>query len=392
MANKVFANGREVSCKSASGKTICAFPDVCWSPPSPPAGPVPIPYPNTAFASDTTNGSKTVKISGKEVMLKDKSYFKKSTGDEPATRALGMGVITHTITGKVYFNSWSMDVKFEGENVDRHFDLTTDNHASQTGNTPPWAYTDRMASAEGLKSCDDEIKAVERNCKDSLVKDKNGVVRVGCPNSDKLEKTISNRKDLKKKYGEGKWSKRQNNNYSKALAKEKKEYEAYAKTVQNDPCQRSARCILSPWKPSMCCPPQTPHHLVEKASFFAGPVEDDRRRSGCGAYDENKALCVCAEGGKSVATHGLLHSTQADYLENHTGDWTLTNAIDSGARAMVEVFPNSGCSEKCIKAQLRRGHPGIHGDTKLSREKQKPKDINQFKTVWKKTSSSGAAD
>ena len=111
MANEVFANTREISCKSGDGKSICAFPDVCLSPPSPPAGPIPIPYPNTAFAKDTTSGSKKVKISKKEVMLKNKSYFKKSTGDEAATKSLGMGVVTHQIQGKVYFTSWSMDVK-----------------------------------------------------------------------------------------------------------------------------------------------------------------------------------------------------------------------------------------------------------------------------------------
>ncbi|MET0091075.1 MAG: PAAR-like domain-containing protein [Candidatus Thiodiazotropha sp.] len=76
MANKVFANGREVSCKKANGKAICAFPDVCFTPPQTPATPpgVPIPYPNTGMASDTTSGSKKVKISGKEVMLKNKSH------------------------------------------------------------------------------------------------------------------------------------------------------------------------------------------------------------------------------------------------------------------------------------------------------------------------------
>src|SRR5205823_5915431 len=71
MSNEVYANTREVSCKAAAGKSIAAFPDVCLSPPSPPAGPVPIPYPNTATASDTSGGSKTVQISGQEVMLKD---------------------------------------------------------------------------------------------------------------------------------------------------------------------------------------------------------------------------------------------------------------------------------------------------------------------------------
>ena len=89
MGNDVFANGREVSCKAADGKSICAFPDVCMTPLENPATPpgVPVPYPNTGMASDATSGSKTVKISGKEVMLKNKSYFKKSTGDEAGRAA-----------------------------------------------------------------------------------------------------------------------------------------------------------------------------------------------------------------------------------------------------------------------------------------------------------------
>ena len=120
MANKVFANGREIACKAAKGKTICALPDVCFTPPENPATPpgVPVPYPNTGMASDTTSGSKSVKISGKEVGIKNKSYFKRSMGDE-AGCAAKKGVITSKNMGKVYFKSWSMDVKIEGKNVCR---------------------------------------------------------------------------------------------------------------------------------------------------------------------------------------------------------------------------------------------------------------------------------
>src|SRR5574340_504097 len=99
----------EVSCKAAAGKAICAFPDVCFTPPLTPATPpgVPIPYPNTGMSSDTSDGSSSVKISGEEVMLKNKSYFKQSTGDE-AGSAPKKSVITSKIKGKVYFNAWSM--------------------------------------------------------------------------------------------------------------------------------------------------------------------------------------------------------------------------------------------------------------------------------------------
>jgi hypothetical protein len=135
MGAEVYANGNAIACKAGDGKVIAAFPDVCLSPPSPPVGPVPIPYPDTSFSKDMQNGSKTVSIGGQEVMLKDQSFYQTSPlGDEAATKGLGAGVITHVITGKTYFVAWSMDVQFEGQNVDRHIDLTTSNHASPQGN------------------------------------------------------------------------------------------------------------------------------------------------------------------------------------------------------------------------------------------------------------------
>ncbi|MGF1606618.1 MAG: DUF4150 domain-containing protein, partial [Rhodothalassiaceae bacterium] len=141
MANNVFANGREIACKAAAGKSVSAFPDVCFTPPQTPATPpgVPVPYPNTAFAKDTAKGSKTVKISGKEVMLQNQSYFKTSTGDE-AGCAPKKGVVTGKIKGKAYFTSWSPNVKIEGKCVVRHLDMTTHNHGSMPGNTAPWPY------------------------------------------------------------------------------------------------------------------------------------------------------------------------------------------------------------------------------------------------------------
>lgn len=129
MGCKVYCNGSEIACKGGANKVIAEFPDVCLSPPSPPAGPIPVPYPDTSFSKDMKSGSKTVKIKNKEVMLKDKSYYKSSPlGDEAATKSFGANVISHNITGKTHCVSWSMDVKIEGKNVDRHMDLTTSNH------------------------------------------------------------------------------------------------------------------------------------------------------------------------------------------------------------------------------------------------------------------------
>lgn len=143
---KAFANGMAISCQAGDGKLIAAFPDVCLSPPSPPAGPLPVPYPNSSFSKDLKEGSTSVTIKGKPVALKDQSFFKSSPlGNEAATRSFGGSVASHTITGKAYFNSWSMDVKVEGKNVARHLDLMTSNHASYPGSTPPFTEMEEMA-------------------------------------------------------------------------------------------------------------------------------------------------------------------------------------------------------------------------------------------------------
>ena len=113
--------------KSSNGVTI-AFPDVCKTPT--PAGPIPIPYPNIAKSSDTANGTKKVKCDGNPVCVKD-SNFKMSMGDEPGS--IG-GIISNKIKGKAEFVLFSFDVKFEGKNVCRAFDIMLHNDK----NTPPF--------------------------------------------------------------------------------------------------------------------------------------------------------------------------------------------------------------------------------------------------------------
>jgi len=141
----VYANGLEISGKAVQAQTIAAFPDVCFTPPQTPATPpgVPIPYPSFGMGSDTENGTATVFISGKTVNIKNKSDESKTSGTE-AGCAPKKGVITSKNTGKKYFNSWSSDVKFEGEPVIRFTDLATHNHASPAGNAPPWPEITKM--------------------------------------------------------------------------------------------------------------------------------------------------------------------------------------------------------------------------------------------------------
>jgi hypothetical protein len=105
------------------------------------------------MSSDMQSGSKTVKIKGGEIMLKDQSFYKTSPlGDEAATNGLGANVMSHTITGKTYFVAYSMDVKFEGANVDRHMDMTTSNHmcAPAPAGTGPTGASAGGASPGGI--------------------------------------------------------------------------------------------------------------------------------------------------------------------------------------------------------------------------------------------------
>ncbi len=113
--------------KSSIGVTI-AFPDVCLTPS--PAGPIPIPYPNIAMSSDTAKGTKKVKCDGESTCVKD-SNFSMSTGDEAGSAG---GVASGKMKGKAEFILYSFDVKFEGKNVPRAFDLMLHNDK----NTPPF--------------------------------------------------------------------------------------------------------------------------------------------------------------------------------------------------------------------------------------------------------------
>lgn len=144
MGKKVFANGMEIAHQSGDAKVVAAFPDVCMSPPAPPAGPVPVPYPDSSKASDLKQGTKTVKIGGKPAAVKDSYYQTSPLGDEAATRSFGGSLLTHGITGKTYFAAHSMNVMMEGKPVARHLDLTTSNHSSYPGGTPPFPNLSEM--------------------------------------------------------------------------------------------------------------------------------------------------------------------------------------------------------------------------------------------------------
>jgi Domain of unknown function (DUF4150)/GHH signature containing HNH/Endo VII superfamily nuclease toxin 2 len=317
MGMDVYANGMAIACKAADGKTIAAFPDVCFTPPTAPPTPpgVPIPYPNTAMASDTTNGSKTVQIAGQEVMLKNKSVFKTSTGDE-AGCAPKKGVVTSTNKGEANFICWSMDVKFEGENVPRHLDLMGHNEQCDPTNTPPWPYLDKMALDTSTHPCNKsgDAKKVTDNCTAPITND----------------------------FSPG--------------------------------CCDARKCVLVNYSPNKCCSTngtqKTPHHIVPKSQFKevganGAPI--------IATYKPDKAPCICEDGtSHSTGTHGEIHTETNNATVNHpsvlpnvsvTGKsispdarWKASEAEAVGAGATAEV---TGCDKACLEAQLRSGHGGM---------------------------------
>jgi len=341
MSNQVFANNREVSCKQGNGKSICAFPDVCFTPPMTPATPpgVPIPYPNTGMDSDSTSGSTSVKISGQEIMLKNKSYFKQSTGDE-AGSAPKKGVVTSVNKGKVYFTVWSMDVKVEGENVVQHLDMTTHNHNPSPGQTPPWPFAASQAVGSGKDPCEGEKKREQAACKDFKKEGKKNVCAEAGLNI-----------GIKKQRAAGvNWNTKAVKALSGKSAAEK--------------CLRARRCRLSPYNAPKdgvqgCCPSQTPDHVIPKSSFYKGSVSKGKKLPGWTGYKPSAAPCMCAEGPSNTeGSHGLRHAAHKFYGQGVGAGNTQSYAKERNlsVKSAQKVFKGSNCTNKCLKAQLDSGH------------------------------------
>jgi hypothetical protein len=362
MGSPVFANTMEISSKSMGGKSICEFPDVCFTPPQTPATPpgVPIPYPNTGMSSDTSEGSTSVKIGGEQIMLKDKSAFKKSTGDE-AGSAPKKGLINSSTRGKVYFVAWSMDVKVEGENVVRNLDLTTHNHSSPANGAVPMAHTAAVAMGQ-FKQCGNEAGKIEEKCNGDPKPDPCPAV-LGQPL--KAGGASSSVGKIKSVFG--------SRGLSVAQVKEKKPLSKLAKAAttvaeksKKAECTRAMRCLLRPYDGPKdgvkgCCPGQTPHHIP--------PWETIKSVSG-NKVSHGGALCVCLEGsGHSIGSHGKHHHGINYLLEqasktpgsklvqgnNKAGDTVFKGPMSEHVKVSAAVTEaQNGCSKECIEEQLSK--------------------------------------
>lgn len=375
MANKVFANNMEIACKAASGKVIAAFPDVCFTPPDKvPATPigVPVPYPNTGSASDTTKGSKKVLISSKEIILKNKSYFKKSMGDE-AGCAQKKGVITSKTQGKVYFQAWSMDVKIEGKNAARHMDIATNNHASMPGDAPPQLYS-ALQAMSAIEDCQESVEKVERECDPWEEKAK-------CPEETEAEitKATRARTAAKRKY---------NNKHESYIVQNEKVrelYRKYSKEIRENPCRRALKCVPMPYNRirKVQCKKQTGEHLIETASV-----------KGKGKYKKGSALTISTEGPSyHIGTHGLHHMGRTNKYqlwkdENPGKNYTVADQAKIASKNHSEINPNANCNSSCIEKMLVDNHAKM--DVKASDEIDGPslksKHSKDFSKIHKQNS------
>jgi hypothetical protein len=124
VSDNVFVNSRALTQSSSQAKSM-NFPCVGKTPCPPPPPFVPIPYPNVSLGSDTAQGAKKVTANGNPVALKNESNFSQSTGNEAATA--GGGMVTAKTKGKSSYMMYSMDVKVEGKEVPRAYDIMAGN-------------------------------------------------------------------------------------------------------------------------------------------------------------------------------------------------------------------------------------------------------------------------
>jgi hypothetical protein len=331
-----------------------------------------VPYPNFGMASDTTDGSTTVFINGKQVMLKNQSHFKQSTGDE-AGCAAKKGVITSVNRGKVYFTSWSPDVKIEGLNVVRHLDMTTHNHASNPPNEGiPWPHIGRMDLILATPGCETQAKEIEDKCGKPVDKDK-----AKCPDPAPLNAAKAEHEAAcAMKRGAARTK-------AKAAATEKvhKAHEDQAVALNKNECTKALQCALVPYNKGKdaCCPGSTPDHLVPAAQFGEG------RGASHPSYSADKAPCMCASGGAQTATHGLLGRERTAYMKKnrfpvnkHGKSWTVSQSCKCGATSAATV---TGCNADCLEAQLKKGHQDMNvklGEKISTRKETVSRDLSPF--------------
>lgn len=122
----VFANCRGIS-HHTSGAFNVVFPDVCRTPIG--KASLPIPYTNTAKASDIVGGPKSVQVDGSMPLVRSGTHTR-TYGDEPGQDGGVSSAVQMDIAEPI---SYSFDVKFEGRSVCRLGDTMFHNKKNAAG-------------------------------------------------------------------------------------------------------------------------------------------------------------------------------------------------------------------------------------------------------------------
>lgn len=102
--------------------------DVCKTP-APPAGPIPVPYPNIAMPMMGNPATMKLMVSGMPALTKG-SKIPMSNGNQPGVAG---GVVSGKVMGATEFIQGSTKVKFEGNPAIRLGDPTKQNEGNTVG-------------------------------------------------------------------------------------------------------------------------------------------------------------------------------------------------------------------------------------------------------------------
>jgi uncharacterized Zn-binding protein involved in type VI secretion len=140
--------------EGSSGKAFATTPNVCKMP-GPPAPFVPTPLPNLGTSGDSLkDGTTDVTIEGKKVAIKGATFMSQPSGDV-ASQGTGGGLISAQVQGKTEFLApGSMDVKFEGKNVQLLGDAMGNNGGSPVNAATMKELQDAIGVPEAQALCD----------------------------------------------------------------------------------------------------------------------------------------------------------------------------------------------------------------------------------------------
>ncbi|MBF5005297.1 HNH/endonuclease VII fold toxin-2 domain-containing protein [Diaphorobacter caeni] len=103
-----------------------------------------------------------------------------------------------------------------------------------------------------------------------------------------------------------------------------------------------------------CCPGQTGHHVLPSSMFKDCQLFTNGGKPSASCAHQ-KAPTVCVEGvNNSHGSHGAIHNELEKLMAKYpNGEITYNQAVDEGVSSVRSVFSVSGCTEKCLRAQLK---------------------------------------